>query len=221
MSGDVFMYRRHDFFNDATQNCDGLETHLCKQPIIMENGTVKGWELTCCAGFLIDLLNDVKNDAKFEADIELSPDFIYGGYNKTSNTFNGLIGAVNSTRYDLSVAMVTVTELRSRFVDFSHPYIDVEIGMLLDSTALGNPTVASYFQFNFIANLDPSVFLSFCGLYCVSFVILGFTEYFIAKEKKQSCLILRGRRMRLRRNIFLETITYLNRLAFGHDSGGK
>ncbi|XP_066917995.1 glutamate receptor ionotropic, NMDA 1-like [Clytia hemisphaerica] len=220
MSGDVFMYQRHDFFNEATQNCDGSKTHLCKQPIVTATGTVGGWELTCCAGFLIDLLNDVKNDVKFEADLEISPNFIFGGYNETSNTFNGLIGAVNSSHYDLALASVTVTEQRSRFVDFSHPYVDVEIGMLMDSAALKN-SIWSYFQFNFIANLDPFVFLSFCGLYCVSFAILGFTEYYIAKEKKQSCLILRGRRTRLRRNIFLETVAYLNRLAFGHDSGGK
>ncbi|MGM0823154.1 MAG: transporter substrate-binding domain-containing protein [Pseudomonadota bacterium] len=62
-------------------------------------------------GFDIDIINEVADRAGFEVDL-------------TTMDFSGIIPAVQTGNQEIAIAGITITEERSEIVDFSDPYYD-------------------------------------------------------------------------------------------------
>ena len=81
-----------------------------------------------CAGFDIDVLDEVAKSVGFS--YKLVP----------VNHFKDVLAGVQTGRFDIGMCGITITEEREQVLDFSHPYLDSGLRMLVraDSTANTN-----------------------------------------------------------------------------------
>ena len=86
---------------------------------------------SCCTGYCIDLLKLLMRDIGFSVRIHLVKDGKYGALNHTTNMWSGLIGEVVRGEADIAISDLTINEQRSKVVDFTHPYMDVGMGVLV------------------------------------------------------------------------------------------
>ena len=76
-------------------------------------------------GYLVDLLNALSKFLKFKYKIKIVDDGKYGTFN--GSKWNGMIGEVISGTADIALADITMTPMREKHVDFSHPFMQVGI----------------------------------------------------------------------------------------------
>lgn len=67
-------------------------------------------------GFDIDLIKAIAEEAGFDLDIQ-------------AMDFDGIVAGIQSARFDIGIAGMTITEERARHIDFSDPYYDA--GLIL------------------------------------------------------------------------------------------
>ena len=72
-------------------------------------------------GFDIDIINTIADRAGFEVDLN-------------TMDFNGIIPAVQTGNVDIAIAGITITDERSEIVDFSDPYYDSGLRILVPSS---------------------------------------------------------------------------------------
>ncbi|GHB14038.1 transporter substrate-binding domain-containing protein [Salinicola rhizosphaerae] len=73
-------------------------------------------------GFDMDMLHEIANRAGFDIDL------------KTMD-FNGIIPAVQTGNVDLAIAGITITDERQKIVDFSDPYYDSGLRVLVPASS--------------------------------------------------------------------------------------
>jgi len=76
-------------------------------------------------GYLVDLLKVLAKFLKFKYEIRLVDDGKYGSFD--GSKWNGMIGEVISGTADIALADITMTPMREKYVDFSHPFMEVGI----------------------------------------------------------------------------------------------
>ncbi|XP_078506939.1 glutamate receptor ionotropic, NMDA 2C [Lissotriton helveticus] len=107
------------------------------------NYTDSGQELTdpytklCCKGFCIDILKKLAKTVKFSYDLYLVTNGKHG--KKVRGVWNGMIGEVYYKRADMAIGSLTINEERSEIVDFSVPFVETGISVMV---ARSNGTVS-------------------------------------------------------------------------------
>ena len=103
-----------------------------------DNTCALGWscigtdgKYSCCTGYCIDLLKFLVRDIRFSVIIQVVKDGKYGALNHTTGQWSGLIGEVARGEADIAIADLTINEQRSKVVDFTHPYMDAGMGVLV------------------------------------------------------------------------------------------
>jgi hypothetical protein len=86
---------------------------------------------SCCTGYCIDLLKLLMRDIGFSVRIQLVKDGKYGALNQTTKQWSGSIGEVVRGEADIALADLTINEQRSQVVDFTHPFMDAGMGVLV------------------------------------------------------------------------------------------
>ncbi|XP_028404593.1 glutamate receptor ionotropic, NMDA 1-like isoform X1 [Dendronephthya gigantea] len=86
---------------------------------------------SCCSGYCIDLLKLLMRDIGFSVRIHIVKDGKYGGLDQTTGQWSGLIGEVSRGEADMAVSDLTITEQRSKVVDFTHPYMDAGMAVMV------------------------------------------------------------------------------------------
>ena len=86
---------------------------------------------SCCTGYCIDLLKLLMRDIGFSVRIQVVKDGKYGAFNPTTKQWSGLIGEVVRGEADIALSDLTINEQRSQVVDFTHPFMDAGIGVLV------------------------------------------------------------------------------------------
>merc|ERR1711915_755444 len=76
-------------------------------------------------GYLVDLLKELSKFLKFKYEIKLVDDGKYGGFD--GSKWNGMMGEVISGTADIALADITMTAMREKHVDFSHPFMQLGI----------------------------------------------------------------------------------------------
>ncbi|WP_081988249.1 transporter substrate-binding domain-containing protein, partial [Halobacillus sp. BBL2006] len=71
-------------------------------------------------GFDMDLIRAIADEAGFKVDIE-------------SMKFDGVVTGMQSERYDIGIAGMTITEERQKTIDFSDPYYDAGLMLAVQS----------------------------------------------------------------------------------------
>ncbi|XP_044309990.1 glutamate receptor ionotropic, NMDA 2C [Varanus komodoensis] len=91
----------------------------------------------CCKGFCIDILKKLAKTVKFSYDLYLVTN---GKHGKIVDGFwNGMIGEVYYKRADMAIGSLTINEERSQIVDFSVPFVETGISVMV---ARSNGTVS-------------------------------------------------------------------------------
>ncbi|XP_061832947.1 glutamate receptor, ionotropic, N-methyl D-aspartate 2B, genome duplicate b isoform X2 [Nerophis lumbriciformis] len=125
----------------------------------------------CCKGFCIDILKKIAKSVKFTYDLYLVTNGKHG--KKVNGTWNGMVGEVVLKNAHMAVGSLTINEERSEVIDFSVPFIETGISVMVSRS---NGTVSpSAFLEPFSADVWVMMFVM---LLIVSAVAVFVFEYF-------------------------------------------
>nr|XP_020452805.1 glutamate receptor ionotropic, NMDA 2B-like isoform X2 [Monopterus albus] len=125
----------------------------------------------CCKGFCIDILKKIAKMVKFTYDLYLVTNGKHG--KKVNGTWNGMVGEVVLKNAHMAVGSLTINEERSEVIDFSVPFIETGISVMVSRS---NGTVSpSAFLEPFSADVWVMMFVM---LLIVSAVAVFVFEYF-------------------------------------------
>uniref|UniRef100_A0A671P026 Glutamate receptor n=1 Tax=Sinocyclocheilus anshuiensis TaxID=1608454 RepID=A0A671P026_9TELE len=125
----------------------------------------------CCKGFCIDILKKIAKSVKFTYDLYLVTNGKHG--KKINGTWNGMVGEVVLKNAHMAVGSLTINEERSEVIDFSVPFIETGISVMVSRS---NGTVSpSAFLEPFSADVWVMMFVM---LLIVSAVAVFIFEYF-------------------------------------------
>ncbi|KAB1273525.1 Glutamate receptor ionotropic; NMDA 2D [Camelus dromedarius] len=86
-------------------------------------------EKRCCKGFCIDILKRLAQTIGFSYDLYLVTNGKHG--KKIDGVWNGMIGEVFYQRADMAIGSLTINEERSEIVDFSVPFVETGISVMV------------------------------------------------------------------------------------------
>ncbi|XP_041942545.1 glutamate receptor ionotropic, NMDA 2B [Alosa sapidissima] len=125
----------------------------------------------CCKGFCIDILKKIAKHVKFTYDLYLVTNGKHG--KKINGTWNGMVGEVVTKNAHMAVGSLTINEERSEVIDFSVPFIETGISVMVSRS---NGTVSpSAFLEPFSADVWVMMFVM---LLLVSAMAVFVFEYF-------------------------------------------
>ena len=99
----------------------------------------------CVSGLMIDLLGLIQNKLGFNYELYLVPDGKYGAIDDATGRWNGMIGEVLYGHADMALGSVTINAQRSQVVDFTSPYGEVGIGMMISNGNSARPLITMEF----------------------------------------------------------------------------
>ncbi|CAB01667.4 PBPe domain-containing protein [Caenorhabditis elegans] len=116
-----------------TQKCPGNQGSICDWGDVeytdgagvKKNRTL----LKCCSGYCVDLLNKLANDIGFTYTLYKVRDEKWGL--KTENGWNGLIADLMHNKADMCVTSLKLNSERARDIDFSLPFLDTGISIIV------------------------------------------------------------------------------------------
>ncbi|KAJ8354915.1 hypothetical protein SKAU_G00224820 [Synaphobranchus kaupii] len=83
----------------------------------------------CCKGFCIDILKRLAKIVGFTYDLYLVTNGKHG--KKIDGVWNGMVGEVVYQRADMAIGSLTINEERSEVVDFSVPFVETGISVMV------------------------------------------------------------------------------------------
>ncbi|NWR66226.1 NMDE3 protein, partial [Bucorvus abyssinicus] len=101
------------------------------------DGLADPYTKLCCKGFCIDILKKLAKAVKFSYDLYLVTNGKHGKI--VRGVWNGMIGEVYYKRADMAIGSLTINEERSEIVDFSVPFVETGISVMV---ARSNGTVS-------------------------------------------------------------------------------
>ncbi|XP_067136864.1 glutamate receptor ionotropic, NMDA 3A-like isoform X2 [Centruroides vittatus] len=105
------------------------------------------YNVTCCSGISIDLLESVARDLKFDFDVYLVADGVFGS--NRGQKWNGITADLISGAAHLTFSAFSMTSQRSRVIDFSVPYFHSGVSFLLNSQYREVPLSAFLVPFSY------------------------------------------------------------------------
>ncbi|XP_039630520.1 LOW QUALITY PROTEIN: glutamate receptor ionotropic, NMDA 2A [Polypterus senegalus] len=102
----------------------------CRKHVKLDNTTGEGTYIKkCCKGFCIDILKKIAKAVKFTYDLYLVTNGKHG--KKINNVWNGMVGEVVYKRAVMAVGSLTINEERSEVIDFSVPFVETGISVMV------------------------------------------------------------------------------------------
>uniref|UniRef100_A0A3B3ZW13 Glutamate receptor n=1 Tax=Periophthalmus magnuspinnatus TaxID=409849 RepID=A0A3B3ZW13_9GOBI len=143
----------------------------CRKQLNNQTGDSGIYIKRCCKGFCIDILKKIAKTVKFTYDLYLVTNGKHG--KKVNGTWNGMVGEVVLKNAHMAVGSLTINEERSEVIDFSVPFIETGISVMVSRS---NGTVSpSAFLEPFSADVWVMMFVM---LLIVSAVAVFVFEYF-------------------------------------------
>ena len=99
----------------------------CLNPVKKNESTE--WLRVCCSGYSVDLLMKLNKLLNFESELYLVEDYKYGVFHNATS-YNGMVGDVFSGKADIAVSGLSITHNRIKYVDFTSPFMAVDIGIV-------------------------------------------------------------------------------------------
>uniref|UniRef100_A0A8C2USP6 Glutamate receptor n=1 Tax=Chinchilla lanigera TaxID=34839 RepID=A0A8C2USP6_CHILA len=135
------------------------------------SGNTAPYTKLCCKGFCIDILKKLAKVVKFSYDLYLVTNGKHG--KRVRGVWNGMIGEVYYKRADMAIGSLTINEERSEIVDFSVPFVETGISVMV---ARSNGTVSPS---AFLEPYSPAVWvMMFVMCLTVVAVTVFMFEYF-------------------------------------------
>ncbi|XP_004592993.2 glutamate receptor ionotropic, NMDA 2C [Ochotona princeps] len=139
----------------------------------------------CCKGFCIDILKKLAKVVKFSYDLYLVTNGKHG--KRVRGVWNGMIGEVYYRRADMAIGSLTINEERSEIVDFSVPFVETGISVMV---ARSNGTVSPS---AFLEPYSPAVWvMMFVMCLTVVAITVFMFEYFSPVSYNQN--LTRGKK---------------------------
>ncbi|XP_058140663.1 glutamate receptor ionotropic, NMDA 2C isoform X2 [Dasypus novemcinctus] len=138
---------------------------------VIVSGDAAPYTKLCCKGFCIDILKKLAKVVKFSYDLYLVTNGKHG--KRVHGVWNGMIGEVYYKRADMAIGSLTINEERSEIVDFSVPFVETGISVMV---ARSNGTVSPS---AFLEPYSPAVWvMMFVMCLTVVAVTVFMFEYF-------------------------------------------
>ncbi|XP_051999437.1 glutamate receptor ionotropic, NMDA 2D-like [Xyrauchen texanus] len=144
----------------------------CRRPLnATASGPPGGPQPRCCKGFCIDILKRLARIVGFTYDLYLVTNGKHG--KKIDGVWNGMVGEVVYKRADMAIGSLTINEERSEVVDFSVPFVETGISVMVSRS---NGTVSPS---AFLEPYSPAVWvMMFVMCLTVVAVTVFIFEYF-------------------------------------------
>ncbi|XP_018090801.1 glutamate receptor ionotropic, NMDA 2C isoform X1 [Xenopus laevis] len=155
----------------ATGDCIRNTVPCRKQSNLTLSSSGEPYTKLCCKGFCIDILKKLARTVKFSYDLYLVTNGKHGKL--VRGVWNGMIGEVYYRRAHLAIGSLTINEERSEIVDFSVPFVETGISVLVSRS---NGTVSPS---AFLEPYSPAVWMMMFVM-CLSVVAVTvfIFEYF-------------------------------------------
>uniref|UniRef100_A0A672RZ78 Glutamate receptor n=1 Tax=Sinocyclocheilus grahami TaxID=75366 RepID=A0A672RZ78_SINGR len=108
-------------------SCSRFIEIFCQQHNTTEGGGT--YIKKCCKGFCIDILKKIARNVKFTYDLYLVTNGKHG--KKINNMWNGMVGEVVYKKAVMAVGSLTINEERSEVIDFSVPFVETGISVMV------------------------------------------------------------------------------------------
>ncbi|KAK3576850.1 hypothetical protein CHS0354_002644 [Potamilus streckersoni] len=107
-------------------------TSLPEDPFLMKKASTTGGSQQY-EGFVVDILDYIANFLNMSYVLTIPADFKYGSYASPGN-WTGMIGELTRGEVDIAAAPLTVTRNRAKVVDFSQPYLEAGLRILIKTS---------------------------------------------------------------------------------------
>lgn len=119
------------------------------------------YNVTCCHGYAIDLLVNVAKELRFEYMLYLVADNRFGSLK--NDKWDGMMADLVSGAAHMAFAPLSVTAMRTRYVDFSVPYYFSRVSFLASTKFREVPLLA------FLTPFSTELWIAiFAGLHCTA-----------------------------------------------------
>ena len=142
------------------------------------------WKMSCCIGYVVELFQMILTDLDLEIDLYLVEDGKYGIENHANKTWDGMVGDLVNGKADLAVAAITITRARLRKIEFTLPWAEGYLGVLVKPSIWN----INFLNFEFISPLGDDLQLmlwaTVIGVMCVVCVMENVTAYYTSSQSK-------------------------------------
>ncbi|XP_052245576.1 glutamate receptor 2-like [Dreissena polymorpha] len=113
-------------------------------------------------GYVMDLTEKVMTEMnRFEYYIKEVEDRQYGSYIPQNNSWNGMVGELLTKKADVAIAPLTILYDREKVVDFSKPFMNFGISIMIKKPEIVKPGV-----FSFMEPLEMKIWICIVFAYC-------------------------------------------------------
>ncbi|KAK3604117.1 hypothetical protein CHS0354_025820 [Potamilus streckersoni] len=105
-------------------------TSLPEDPFLMKKASTTGGSQQY-EGFVVDILDCIANLLNISYVLTMPADSRYGFYDASSGNWTGMIGELTRGEVDIAAAPLTVTRDRAKVVDFSQPFLEAGLRILI------------------------------------------------------------------------------------------
>ncbi|KAI3384998.1 hypothetical protein SNEBB_000301 [Seison nebaliae] len=106
-------------------------------------------KLNCCTGFCIDILEQLATKLNFRYELYEVEDRTWGGRDENGE-WNGLIHDVITKKADIVMTSLKITQARSESIDFTVPYMDTGIGIIVSARSGAISTTAFLQPYDYV-----------------------------------------------------------------------
>ena len=164
--------------------------------------------VSCVSGLMIDLLGLIQNKLEFSYELYLVPDGKYGAIDDNTGLWNGMIGEVLYGHADIALGTITINAQRSQVVDFTSPYGEVGIGMMISNRNTARP----FINMEFLEPFGTSLWIAIVATIFTVLVALWLLD------RKTSEIYFKSRRTFLREKKKegqrTESVTFLESMSY-------
>ncbi|XP_078355655.1 glutamate receptor ionotropic, NMDA 1-like [Oculina patagonica] len=162
----------------------------------------------CVSGLMIDLLGLIQNKLGFSYELYLVPDGKYGAIDDATGRWNGMIGEVLYGHADIALGTITINAQRSQVVDFTSPYGEVGIGMMISNGNTARPLITMEFLEPFGTSLWIAIVTTIFTILIALWFLDRKTSEFYSKSRRT--FFRREKKYFQRRQsvTFLESMSY-------------
>jgi ABC-type amino acid transport substrate-binding protein len=126
-------------------------------------------------GYCVDLAKKIAEICNFTYEIRLVKDGQYGSYIEKTGEWNGMIGEILRDEADMSIAPLTISAIRESVVEFSKPFMDIGISiMILKSKE--TPGLLSFMK-PFSTHIYVCIILAYIAVTVILFLVSRFSPY--------------------------------------------
>lgn len=161
-----------------------IVTSIISAPFLMFKGMKDGEPLIGNGrfeGYTVDLADAVAQEVGFNYTIQLVPDNSYGMRSELNNTWNGMIGQLVAKKADMAIAGLTITAERERYVDFSKPFMDIGVSIIIKKPQHQRPGVFSFME-PLSIEIWVCITVAYIGVSVALFVVSRFSPVEWRKE---------------------------------------